>query len=144
MALQSAAATVATVASQNQPLELTPQAVGSELRFLLKGQKELDARITSLKEQATALIASGKQIPYFALEQGRGRDKWTVPTAELKVLGELFDCEIVKEELITPKQAIEKGIPEDIVKEYYETPRGSLKITEVTDKQMRKLFQEKK
>lgn len=140
IALQQSASTIADVISNNQPLELTPQAVGSELRFLKKAQKELDARITGLEEHAVALITSGKSVPYFSLEQGKGRDKWTASIDDLKTLEELFDCKIVKEQLITPKQAIDSGIPEEVIKQYYDSPRGSFKLTEMTEKEMRKLF----
>lgn len=128
-ALQQAALTVIDTSMENLPLDLTPAAIGNELRFLKRAEKLLDARITGLEEQALSLIKRGENVPYFRVEESAGRERWKQDNAEIIALGDLLGVDVSKPvEVVTPKQAIKAGLPAEVVREYSETPRGSLKL----------------
>ena len=111
--------------------ELTPEQLGNELRMLLRAQTVLDARITGLKQQALSLIKQGQRVNWFRAEPTRGREKWKKSVEEVITLGKLWGIELAKPiECITPKQAVDAGLPRDIMAEYSETQSGEIKLVE--------------
>lgn len=140
-ALQRNTLTAVDVSTSNTPFDLSPREIGNELRYLQRAAELLDARISGLSAQALSLIKKGERIPFFAIEESKGRDRWKVKSEEIKVLGELFGCSLEKPlETVTPKQAIKLGIPEEIVNSYVEPVRGSLKLVPENLSKVRKIF----
>jgi hypothetical protein len=123
------------------PLDITPQSIGVELRFLARAQKALDARVSGLEEQLKAQIRSGANVPFYALEPSTGRTIWTVDTGTLEALAGLYGVELFNApKPITPKQAIKAGLDADMVKGMSNTPPGETKIVPVDDKNARRVF----
>lgn len=114
-------------------IELTPAALGLELRTLARAQEAIEARLTGLQELATARIKEGATVPGWTLETTYGRAKWKAPAAEVAALGELMGLNLVKPlECITPNQAEaqakKKGIDGAVIRAYTETPNTGLKL----------------
>jgi hypothetical protein len=109
--------------------ELTGIQLGDELQYLILAQKLIEARLTGLTEQAIGLIKQGERVPGFHMEHSRTRETWVNDIEEILALGETFNVCVTKPaDVITPKQAIEAGIPKDIVKQYSYYPPGSPKL----------------
>lgn len=141
-ALQNSALTAVDMSFNNAAWNLTPEQIGGELRILQYASELLEARITGLEQQALSLILSGTAIPHFTTEQGNGRDCWTKPIEEIKLLGEMFGTNLTKPvELITPKQAIKQGLSNDIIKDYYITPKSAVKLVLIDNKKTREIFE---
>jgi hypothetical protein len=139
--LQRSALSSVDLSISNNPLELTSEGIGNELRYLRRAADLLDARITGLSEQALSLIKKGKRIPHFHVEESGGREKWRVPADEIAVLGEMLGHNLVKpRDVITPRQAIKAGIPEEVVKSYTEISHGALKLVPENPNTVRKIF----
>jgi Protein of unknown function (DUF2800) len=128
-ALQKSSMEYVDITQQAIAHDLKPQELGFELKYLMEAAMLIDARITGLTEEALAMIRKGKLVPFFKAEQSTGREIWKQPPEEVIQLGRLFDIKLSKpQEVITPKQAIKAGIPEDIVHAYSDTPRGAVKL----------------
>lgn len=139
--LMGAAASAMDVAGQAQPMVLSAQAVGTELRFLMRAQKLLAARIDGLMEQAKALAVQGKPIAHFRMEQSSGRLKWTKPAAEVITLGKMFGIDVSKPpDLITPTQAKAKGLMAELVDSMSERPRGAAELVPDDGNKARQIF----
>ena len=139
--LQRSALSTVDQSTINIPLELSEKEMGNELKYMKRAASLLDARITGLEEQITALLMRGKYIPHFALEQSKGRDAWKKSVNEVVTLGEMFGIDLAKpQDVITPKQAIKAGIPQSVVATYTEHANGSLKLAEVQEQHARKIF----
>lgn len=139
--LRHAALVTADISLLNTPVELTAEDVGSELRYLTRAQALLEARIAGLSEEATVRIKRGQRVPHFALEETPGRLKWGVPTEEVLKLGELLGVDLAKPtDTLTPRQAVEAGIIEDLIAVYCERQRGALKLVPADPKSARKIF----
>lgn len=139
-ASQRAAYDAMALADTNIPFNLSNEALGAELRFIDKAIANLQARQTGLAEQATALLRSGKQVPFYKLEQSYGRERWSVPDAQMLALGQMLNLPLSVPKLITPKQAIKAGLDPNLAAAYYETPRGELKLKPDDGSQARKIF----
>lgn len=142
--LQQSALTAVDVSKTNSPFDLSSHQTGAELRYLKHAAELLDARISGLSEQALAMIRRGDRVPGFKVEQSYERDRWIKPINEILALGKMFEIDIAKPiEVVTPKQAVKFGLPEQLVKKYSEKPKGALKLVETQENESRKIFGEK-
>jgi hypothetical protein len=137
----SAAYSAAEQAYSSLPLDVTPLAMGAELKMLQRAQKMLDARVTGLEEMAKVALQRGDAVPFYTLEQGNGRQDWTMPASEIAMLGEMFGVKVMKDpQPVTPKQAIKAGLDAETVAQYSHTPRGEMKLKPVDDRQASRIF----
>lgn len=142
-ALQTASFSTIDFTQNNSSRELTHSELGNELRILEHYAKLLNARITGLQEQALALIQNGESIPHYTLDYTKPRQQWSRSMDEIVQLGELFNINILKPlELITPLQAVDKGLPKELLEEYVTRPLGSPKLIPYSEKKVKNLFKQ--
>lgn len=128
-ALQRRAYKIADAAKQYAALELTPHAMGLELRTLKHAQALLEARISGLEMEVQANIKRGQRVPFWSMESSPGRLAWVKPSSEVIALGQMLGVNLSKPvEPITPAQAIKAGVPDDLVKLYAQRPTGTAKL----------------
>lgn len=139
-ALQQAAYRDAETAVQAGFTELPPDAASLELRMLERALDRLQARVEGLREAVTAYGRQGVPTPYHALEQGYGRQQWTIPVDQVLALGQLMGVDLSKPGVKTPKQAQSSGVDEAVIKAYSSTPLGQLKLTPVNPADARRVF----
>lgn len=103
----------------------TPALMGLELRWLAEAQAYLKARITALEEQ----VAANPTGTGYVVEQGHGRERWTVEPEEVFALGDLMGLDLRKPaEAITPAQAVKLGLDPEVKAGYSFKPKGSVKL----------------
>lgn len=129
-----------THAYRSIPLVMSPAAMALELRTLRRARKVLEARITGLEEQVLSTIVRGTDVPWFSIQHGQGRTKWTTPASEVIALGQMLGVDVSKPDVLTPKQAIAKGLPEEVVKAYSHAPRGAAELVEDDGRTAAKVF----
>lgn len=139
-AQMQASASAADIAGTCEPFDLPPEALGVELRYLDHAIDILTARRSGLEEQALSTIKRGQLVPFFAIEQGYGRTRWTKPDAEIVTMGELMGVNLSKTKPVTPLQAQKAGLPESIVKMYSEKPLGELKLVPNDGSKAKRIF----
>lgn len=129
------------LAGHSVPLELEPAALGVELEVIERGLKLMQARYEGLKEQARSVMLSGQRVPRWQLSESEGKEQWTIPADQAAGIGAVFGVDIKKPmEVLTPRQAREKGLPAEIVKGLSHKPRGELQVLRDDDSLTRKLF----
>lgn len=129
-ALQREGYAAADVADASTPVEMSPQALGLELRALKRAQKLLNARVSGLETQVEAVVRGGQVVQGWMMERGKeGALEWTVPEVQAAVLGDMLQIDIRKPAaVITPTQAIAKGVPEAVIKMYTKRPPAAAKL----------------
>lgn len=133
-ALQQAGAIAMDVSLQGHPVDLTPHAVGLELRQINDAIDRLKARKTGLEEQALGLIRGGTLVPFFTAQHATGNERWTAPAAEVFLLGDMFGVDLRKPPAaITPAQARKAGVDAKVITAYAERPKGALRLEGVDD-----------
>jgi len=138
--LQASSYSIVQLARKGTVHSMLPGALGRELATLTEAQTILNARISGLEDEVTATIKSGGNVPGWMVQQGQGRQKWNKPLEEVVALGQMMGVDISKSAAITPKQAIEAGIPEVVVASYSDSPPGEIKLVRDTGAQARKVF----
>lgn len=139
-ALQREGYKAADASMRSIPVDLSPAAMGLELHYLERALKRLEARVSGLREHTLHTIVSGTPVPLFGAEQSNGRQRWNKPVAEVIALGELLGKDLKKVDVITPKQAIAKGVDEAVIMQYSEVPRGNMKLVPDNLTKIRKVF----
>lgn len=129
--LQREAYNAADLSGYTTAVDISGIAASRELRVLEDALSVLEARVNGLKEVVIAKIKAGEQVPFHQLAFGSGRLKWDKPAAEIAALGSLFGINLNKHDIVTPAQAMKKGLDEGVVKAYCTTTAGIESLTPV-------------
>lgn len=135
--LQLAAGRDAETSTDQQPVDLTPQAAALELHTLDKALTRLTARVEGLRELTTANLKAGAHVPHYKLENGRGRLAWTITPEEVaKKLGK--KAKLLK--VITPTQAKKLLLDDKIIAKYTDIIPGGLRLVESSNSEASRVF----
>ncbi len=108
-----------------------PEELGTELKALKEAAELIDARITALSQIAIEKIRAGERVPYFRVGFGRGSEIWKISTEKVIELGKMFGLDLTKPvDVVTPKQAVTKGLPREMMTQCSEVKSGELKLIE--------------
>jgi hypothetical protein len=111
------------------PIDLTPAALGLQLALIRRAQAQLKCLDAGYSERVQLLIRAGTDVPGWAAETKRGRERWNIPDADAIRLGSLFGLDLAKPaNVVTPKQAVALGVDEAVISAYCETPTAGVCI----------------
>lgn len=119
--LQHNAMSIAEYASVGEMQELDIDALGVEARIVYEASKILEARLEGLKGQIKHLTDRGKSVPYWVMADGRSSYKWGdgITVEDIQMLGQSAGVNTIHPlKPITPTQAIDAGIDEQVMKLY--------------------------
>jgi hypothetical protein len=106
--------------------------LGAELALLSDVMAAAATRRTALEAEAAARIAAGQRVPGFAMKAGRGSTQWTGDRDELLTLARMLQIDIAKPiECITPNQALQRGLPKEIVNAFVTKFAGKAKLCRI-------------
>ena len=129
------------VATTPTPLDLSPMALGVQLNILKRAKEQLDYLYSGMEEQIRTLQSTGIDVPYWTLEAGVGREKWTKPADEIIALGKLLKTDLEKEpEAITPAKARKLGIDDAVISAYSTKPSTGLKLVPDNGNKAKQVF----
>lgn len=130
----------ADIVASSLPLELPTEALGHELRTVRRLIKLAEARETGLEEQARAQMLMGQRVPFSMMKESAPRERWKLPPEQIVTIGAAFGVNLAKQEVLTPAQAREAGVPAELIDSLCERPRGEMKVVEDDGRELRKLF----
>lgn len=114
-ALQQASYESAEIAMQSAPAELPPEAASLELAMLQTASDRLAARVDGLTQVVIANLNSGLPAPHHEMRRGSGRVQWEIPDEEVIAFGQSVGVSLDKPGVITPLQAVKKGMAQELV-----------------------------
>jgi hypothetical protein len=139
-ALQMSSFKAMDVSAQPIPTSLTNEGLSLELRLINHYLERMEARKSGLEEMAAQIIRSGKTVPGFALQSSLGNAKWAMTPQEVIQIGEMMGVDLAKPGVLTPAQAIKKGLPESLVAGYSVRALGETKLTVADTTGARRVF----
>ncbi len=133
---------VALYESCLQPVgeDLTPEALAAEYSIVTRATEQIKALSSGYEEQIRTLIRSGTNVPGYVLQEGKGRETWKVPFAQVAGMGDMLNTDLRKLQLITPNQARAKGLDPDVIGAFTERPNTGLKLVPVDTNRARGIF----
>lgn len=128
-------------------VDLSPHALGLQLRHLKRAQALLDACVSGLEAQAAAAIKGGVAVPFWAMESAPGRLAWSKSDDEVFALGDMLGVNLKRPpEPITPPQAKAAAkaakIPTDIIDAYATRQAGAAKLVADDGTKARLIFRQ--
>jgi Protein of unknown function (DUF2800) len=109
--------------------EMTPPALGLELRLVTEALQLLEARKSGLSAQVESLLRGATVVPHWTMQPGTARAKWKVSDQEVIVVGKLMGADLTKPpEAITPTQARDRGLNPELLAAYSFKPPAALKL----------------
>ena len=131
------------VSLQPVPVDLTPEQVGVQLLMLDRAFEHIKSQKSGFEEMVKHLVKSGKSVPGWLTEMGKGNEKWSKPVTEVIDLGNMLGFDLKKpDEAITPNAARKLGIDDAVIKEYSTRTNTSLKIVKDDGAKLRQIFGE--
>lgn len=131
---------VLDIASHNQPLERSPEAIGAELDLIAVAEARLKALKDALEAQAESLLRKGTPVRHWSLGYTTPRERWKVPPAEVSSLCVMYGVDPKPTVGITPKQARDAGVDATVIEAYSERPTGAMKLVRAKPDQAAKAF----
>jgi hypothetical protein len=134
---------IVTYSGTAEPTPLDVVAMGQELRILVDASKQLEARLTGLKAQVEAHVRAGYAVPLWTLKPGRANRQWNddvTPEYAADSMATLGINIRKPMQVMTPTQAIDAGLDEDIIMEYAHRPKPALLLKPDDKTEARKLF----
>lgn len=140
-ALQDAVYAGMAMSEQAIPLVMSEDAMGLELALVTDAIKLMEARASGLEETVKARIRAGIRVPHWMYGPGQGATVWTVPDAEVVILGQMFDLPLAKPpQAITPIQAKTAGLRPELLETYSRTVSGATKLMRDDGSNVRRIF----
>lgn len=123
------------------PHELSPTALGVELRYARRAYDILKARVEALDEQTASIIRNGARVPHWGVTKGEGRTEWAKPVAEVLAAGEMLGLKLAKPSAaVTPKAAQKLGFPASLLEKFTLKKPGAVSVTPDDGSAARKIF----
>ena len=139
-ALQKAAYSDAELSVQSAPVELGAAAASLELKMLERSLDRLQSRVEGLRESVTAYAKRGERVPFHKLEQSFGRQVWNIPADQVALIGDMYEVNLRKDAVVTPRQAIKIGIDESVISAYSVKPMGTIKLVPLNPADAARVF----
>jgi hypothetical protein len=125
--------------SGSLPLDVTPLALGLQLKIVKRALAQLKGLETGYTEAIGALLKSGTAVPFWSNAPSAGKEDWTAPEAEVLAMADLLNVDISKRTLRTPKQARDLGLPASIVQQFSKR-KSSYKLEPVNSNEVKEIF----
>lgn len=122
-------------------VEYPAAALGVEIELLQRAFNAIKFRLTGLETHALTRIKKGESIPGLRATETYSRLSWGKSVQEIKMLGDLMGIDLAgKPTVITPTQAIKKGIDENVIKGYSDRTKTGLKLDINTGEFAKRIF----
>ena len=98
----------------------------------------------AIESQLLHALRGGKQVLGYEVGTGRPNMSWSQDVGVVKALESVYGVKLVKESLITPKQAIAAGVPKSVVNAYSSVSSGGIRLVKSDDENMIRRFRDAK
>jgi len=142
-AAQIASMNAVDVAHKAFDSEIDNERLSWMLDNLKRAQDVLKQSLDAYEDVALHRLKAGQTIPEYTAQSGLGKTRWK-DGVDGNLMLALTGVNVTAPKMITPNQAKEAGVPEDIVKAYTERPSTGFKLVrQSVSKKAEKLFGEK-
>lgn len=140
LALQAKGYAAAEYVNTVTALELEGPALALEIHTLENAAAAIKSRLSGLSEQARGAIKTGKAVPGYGLEHGRGSLDWIKPAEEVVAMGDACEVDLRKPvAAITPIQA-RKLLDESVISAYSARTPGKTKLVRIDSSLAKQVF----
>ena len=129
------------VASKPLRLDMKPKDMGTQLDIVNRAMEQLGFLKTAYEERISNELRKGGSVEGYTLSPRLGNKEWTVPIDQIVNLGKMLDIDLEKPHaVITPAQAIKKGMEKETVNSLSERKQGSVELVKKKDSVASRIF----
>ena len=126
------------------PGHVTNDVLAHKYTIVKRGLEQLSYLKAGLEEMIESLLRKGEQVPGYTIEDGYGRETWAAPVNEVVEMGKMMGVDLKKPDVITPNQARNLGVSDEIIKTYSHRLRKGFKLVADDGKKAKQIFGVKK
>ena len=130
------------VASTQLPNDLPVPAKAVQLVMLRRAGALIKAAEAGLETHLLALAQLGADVPGFTVKHSSGRQRWTLPDADVIGVGSLLGLDLAKVTAITPAQAGKAGMPAEMIDQYTQRAAGAASLQPIDMRHVAAIFKE--
>ena len=130
------------VASTQLPNDLPVPAKAVQLVMLRRAAALIKAAEAGLETHLLALAQLGADVPGFTVKHSTGRQRWTLPDADVVAVGSLLGLDLGKMTAITPAQAGKAGMPVEMIEQYTQRAAGAASLQPIDLRHVAAIFKE--
>lgn len=127
-AISAAAGHCIDVSDQGFPLVATVAQKSARLAELERAAQRIESERSGLSAHLLALAQSGTAVPGWQVGHGRPRRIWTCDKEEAAAVGDMVGVNVRKPAVLTPQQAIDKGVALSVVEAYSKVSTGEARL----------------
>ncbi len=122
------------------PHHMGPEALAVLADILTRATEQIGALNTAVRSQIETLIRTGVNVPAYRLKSVKGRQKWLRPVDEVIAMAAALGVDVSKPGVLTPPQARDAGLAQEIIDMYAHRPGGGHTLERVTTQDGRRIF----
>ena len=124
--------------------DMTFDDMGIQLDIVNRAIEQLGFLKTAYEGRISNELRKGGHVKGWTLSPKLGNKDWTVPVDQIANLGKMMDIDLLKPtSVITPAQAIQKGLDKDLVNSLSERKQGSVQLVKKGDSVASRIFNNK-
>jgi hypothetical protein len=116
-------------ATSAKPSQLDAHNMGLQLSIVERAHEHLTALRASYKEQIGHMLKSGESVSGWGVRERPCNLEWSKKDDDVYQIGDMMGLDLRKIKPFTPKQALDAGLPESLVVEYFK-PRKYVTVVE--------------
>lgn len=133
--------TLFEVSSNKLPINPPMEAISLQLQIVERALEQLGFIQTGLSEQLESKLRAGKSDPRYSMQNSYGRKTWSKSNSTVINLGKMYNVDLRKQDPITPKQAIAKGLDPEVVEQFSYTPNKGMVLKPIDNNKAKRIFQ---
>lgn len=121
------------IARQSIPLQMSAAHMARELRVLEEAEGFIKSMREGMQDRVMFVIRRQQSMPHFAIDRNPGRRVWADDAVENGIIDicRAYGVQAGRTEVgVTPLQAIDAGVPEEVVKQFSRINSGKLVLVE--------------
>jgi len=127
--------------AQAMPLNSTSAEEEAELVLLIRADKIISERKTTLEQKLKHRLMRGESVTGFELKQSQGHKAWTMDSDTVLSIGEAMGIDLLKEKKpVTPAEAVRRGFPKAVIEQYTSRPNLGVKLHQLTTTDIQRML----
>lgn len=120
--------------------KLNPVNLSKLLDNLYRAEEHLKQTLKAYEELSTHQMKQGTVIPEYSLKRALSNSYWKEGVTG-EMIKNLFNIDVTNEEMITPAQAVKRGVPKEAVESFSARKETGLKLVRISaEKQAKEKF----
>lgn len=137
----AAALTYYEIVDECTPVEMSNDAMGLQLLIVQRAKRQIEYLETAYAERLKSKIREGESVASWRMAEKTGNLAWDIPYDQIVDLGKSVGKDLAQKKPLTPKQAIDAGVSEEMVKALSSRKTGAMALEYDDGSKAKRIFE---